>query len=59
MPVKIERALKKSASEHGFKKGSERYGAYVYGSLNKIEKGKVGHKRKKKGVERGTSYRRP
>lgn len=56
MPVKIERALKRSAARKGITKGSDRYGAYVYGTLNKIEKGKKKHKR---GIERGTSYRRP
>lgn len=38
MPVKLERALKKKAREHGYKKGSEQYDAYVYGGLNNIEK---------------------
>jgi hypothetical protein len=37
MPIKIERKLKRSAAEHGYRKGTKEYGAYVYGTLNKIE----------------------
>lgn len=51
MPVKLERALKATAASRGY--GKRRTGAYVYGTLNKIEKGK----KKKKGIERGTRYR--
>lgn len=39
MPVKLERELKKKASKK-FPKNKERQNAYVYGTLNKIEKKK-------------------
>lgn len=39
MPVKLERELKKTASKK-FPKNKERQNAYVYGTLNKIEKKK-------------------
>ena len=35
MPLKAERALKKSARKHGFKKGSKRWGRYIYGTMYK------------------------
>lgn len=37
MPKKLEEALRKSATARGIKPGTPRYGAYVYGSLRKIE----------------------
>lgn len=36
MPIKVEHALEKSAEKHHFKKGSKRYNAYVYGTMNKL-----------------------
>lgn len=45
MPLKAERSLKREAHKHGFKTGSKRYRAYVYGTLNKLKKL---HKRKSK-----------
>ena len=44
MPIKTELALKAQALKKGFKPGTPRYNAYVYGTLNKIEQ------LKKKGV---------
>lgn len=38
MPKKIERELKKQAAKKGLK--GERYDAYVWGPMRKIEKGK-------------------
>lgn len=35
MPKKVHKALVKSAKKRGLKKGSRRYGAYVYGTLKK------------------------
>lgn len=35
MPAKMERALKRKAKKKGFKAGSKRYGAYVYGTMRK------------------------
>lgn len=34
MPAKLEHNLERGAREHGFKKGSKRYNAYVYGYMN-------------------------
>jgi len=36
MPLAAERSLKAGAREHGFKKGTHRYNAYVYGTMNKL-----------------------
>lgn len=36
MPLKLERSLQAEARHHGFKKGSKRYNAYVYGTMNKL-----------------------
>ena len=38
MPVAVEKMLKKSAKKKGLK--GKRADAYVYGTLNKIKKGK-------------------
>lgn len=38
MPREIEERLKRSAERKGYKPGSEKYNAYVYGTLDKIEK---------------------
>lgn len=38
MPVVVERKLKKQAKKLGFKPGSKRFNAYVYGTLAKIAK---------------------
>lgn len=46
MPKKLERQLMASARKAGLHKGSKRYGAYVFGTLARIEK------RKKKGRRR-------
>jgi hypothetical protein len=35
MPEKMEKELKSSAKKKGIKKGSERWGAYVYGTMMK------------------------
>lgn len=40
MPKKLENKLKREAQKHGFKKSSKKYNAYVYGTLNKVEKKK-------------------
>lgn len=40
MPKAMHRKLAKSARKAGLKKGSDRYGAYVYGTMDKIEKAK-------------------
>jgi hypothetical protein len=37
MPVKEERQLKNSARKAGLKPGSKSFGAYVYGTMNKIQ----------------------
>ena len=49
MPKKMEKSLKKSAAKKGLK--GERKDAYVYGTMNKIEKAKKAKKKapKKKG----------
>lgn len=36
MPLAAERSLKTEARKHGFKKGTRRYNAYVYGTMNKL-----------------------
>lgn len=41
MPKEIEQKLKKAAKKRGFRPGSDKFGAYVYGTLNKIERGNV------------------
>ena len=38
MPKRLEEALKRSARKRGITEGSDRWGAYVYGTLAKIEK---------------------
>ena len=40
MPKALHRKLAKKAAAKGLVKGSERWGAYVYGTLNKIDKKK-------------------
>jgi hypothetical protein len=42
--AKTKRSLAASARKRGFKKGSRRYGAYVYGTLGRVAK-KVKRKR--------------
>lgn len=42
MPKKLEEALKRRAAQQGFKKGTDRYDRYVYGTLSKVEKAKKG-----------------
>ena len=42
MSVKLERALRISASKLGLRQGTERFKRYVYGTLNKIKRGKNG-----------------
>ena len=42
MPKKIERSLMKRAKKMGL--GKKRTGAYVYGTMSKIEKAKKGKK---------------
>lgn len=49
MPVKLERKLMREANQHGFKKGTKQYGAYVYGTINKAERGKKRNSYKAKG----------
>lgn len=41
MPVALERQLKKTAKKK-FPKDKERQNAYVYGTINKVEKKKKG-----------------
>lgn len=36
MPLKLEHKLQAGAESHGFKKGTKRYNAYVYGTMNKM-----------------------
>lgn len=36
MPLAAERSLQAGARQHGFKKGTRRYNAYVYGTMNKL-----------------------
>lgn len=40
MPKRLEEKLEREASKRGLEKGSDRWNAYVYGTLNKIEKEK-------------------
>lgn len=44
MPKEVEDKLKKEAKEKGYEEGSERYNAYVYGTMQKkhllVRKGK-------------------
>ena len=40
MPKKAHKELVKGARKKGIKKGTKRYGKYVYGTLKKIEKSK-------------------
>ena len=40
MPIKEERMMMREARKKGIKKGSERWGAYVFGTLARIEKNK-------------------
>lgn len=41
MPIELERKLKRQARKKGF--GKERTGAYVYGTLQKVEEKKKKH----------------
>lgn len=41
MPIKEEKMLIREARKKGIKKGSDRWGAYVYGTLNKIKKARA------------------
>lgn len=43
MPKRLEEALKRSARKRGIEEGSDRWGAYVYGTLAKREKEDRGH----------------
>lgn len=47
MPVEIERRLIRQAKKRGLKPGTDRFNAYVYGTLQKIEKLKTKAKKKK------------
>lgn len=38
MPLKMEKSLKHEALKHGMKKGTKRYNAYVFGTLQKYKK---------------------
>lgn len=38
MPKWLHDKLAKTAKKKGLKKGSDRWGAYVYGTMNKLEK---------------------
>lgn len=40
MPKKLHDKLAREAQKKGYKPGSERYKAYVYGTMKKIEKKK-------------------
>lgn len=42
MPKELHRRLSKSAKKKGLKKGTKRYGKYVYGTMSKIKKKKGG-----------------
>jgi hypothetical protein len=48
MPKALHRKLAKSARRAGLKKGSDRYGAYVYGTMDRIEKGKSPKKKSRR-----------
>jgi len=49
MPKKMERKLKKSAKKRGLKKGSDAYGAYVYGTMQEKTDWKPHRGKSKKG----------
>jgi len=36
VPKKVERKLKRQAAKKGLKPGTDRYGAYVYGTMNRL-----------------------
>jgi hypothetical protein len=38
MPIREERRLKAAAVRRGLKPGTDRYNAYVYGTMQKIER---------------------
>ena len=40
MPKRLEEALKSRAAQQGFKKGTDRYNRYVYGTIERVEKAK-------------------
>ena len=40
MPKEVEDRLKRQAEKQGLRPGTDRYNAYVYGTLNRIEKKK-------------------
>jgi hypothetical protein len=42
MPKQLEEKLGREAEKHGYKKGTEHYNAYVYGTLKMIEHNKAG-----------------
>lgn len=46
MPEQLERALQQEARKHHFKPGGKRWNAYVHGTIARIERGKLGKKRK-------------
>lgn len=46
MPKAMHRKLARSAKKAGLKPGSERSNAYVYGTMNKIEKAKARKRRR-------------
>ena len=48
MPKKYHDKVARSAKKRGLKPGSERYNAYVYGTLNKIEKRHKGKQRRRR-----------
>jgi len=55
MPIEVERKLKATAKARGYSK--RRTGAYVYGTLNKLKEGEGKSKKKKRGIQRASSYR--
>jgi len=48
MPKEMERKLKASAKKKGFKKGTDKYGKYVYGTMQKKTDWKPGKKKRRK-----------
>jgi hypothetical protein len=41
MPTKLEIALRRSAKQHGYQEGTERFDRYVYGSLDKYREART------------------
>lgn len=53
MPKKMEESLKRQAAKKGLKPGTERYGAYVYGTLRAKGNWEPSLNEKRKGKKKG------